>query len=576
MIKLLQAGDILGNRYVVDSLIAKGGMGNVYLVKDTKLNHQLWAVKELTDVASHAQFVEEARILTSLSHPYIPKVTDYFEPGPSGSCYLVMEYINGNTLQQLFEKSGMKFPWSKIKKYILQICDILSYLHGQPQPIVFRDLKPANIMIDEFDNVRLIDFGIARNYEQHKLNDTVQMGTIAFAAPEQFERQQTDPRTDIYSLGTVMYYLLTNGGYFFQSYHKLEEMLAEYPKAILQVMRKLLAPNPDDRFQQMREAADAIRDITTETASLEQRSTQEESDGHAALPINPSASERFATQRMDTVKITPGGISEPRLNTQARSSRVEISYAPYTTQATQSHPALIIYLLDASGSMNVMAGEKKRLDVVMEALHAALKQMVFRSTKGSRISSRYRVAILAYSDEVHDMLGGIKSIDELMNTGMMPTLTTGRFTDTAKAFLQAEQILKQELPQMRNSPAPLICHMTDGVYTGQDPEPIVHRIRNMSVKDGQVLVENIFVSDELLEREITNPMRWQGIQADTMFRDDYGYKLRAMSSIIPESYRQMMQDVNYNLAEGSFLMFPGTHSDLVSLGFQMSAATPIR
>ncbi|WP_230986884.1 vWA domain-containing protein [Cohnella fermenti] len=246
----------------------------------------------------------------------------------------------------------------------------------------------------------------------------------------------------------------------------------------------------------------------------------------------------------------------------------------YTVKASQSHPALILYLLDVSGSMSLTNGHKKRIDIVAESLNVALRQMVFRSTKGSRISARYRVAIIAYSDDVNDLLGGIKSIDALMNTGMLPVLATHRFTDTAKAFLYAESLLRAELPRIQDCPAPLVCHMTDGVYTGEDPEPIVRRIMNMSVKDGNVLVENIFIGD-VLEHEIEQPKRWAGIRENTSFRDEYGCKLRKMSSVIPESYRDMMREANYNLAAGSLLMFPGTHPDLVSLGFQMSAATPI-
>ncbi|QMV40480.1 serine/threonine protein kinase [Cohnella cholangitidis] len=206
---MLRSGDLLGNRYKVESVIAKGGMGSVYLVKDSKLNDKVWAVKEITQVQSHEAFLEEARILADLTHPYIPKITDYFEPDANGYCYLVMEYINGVTLQQRFDDADRALSLDTVLKYMKQICEILLYLHRQPTPIVFRDLKPGNIMIDEYDNIRLIDFGIARGYDQGKATDTVQMGTIAFAAPEQFENKQTDPRTDIYALGSVMHYLLS-------------------------------------------------------------------------------------------------------------------------------------------------------------------------------------------------------------------------------------------------------------------------------------------------------------------------------------------------------------------------------
>lgn len=547
---MLHPGDLLGNRYKVESLIAKGGMGCVYLVKDAKLNNKELAVKEITQ-ANNEMFIEEAQILMNLSHPYIPKITDYFEPDANGKCYLVMEYINGLTLQQVFENAARALSLTTILKYMLQLCEILSYLHNQAKPIIFRDLKPANMMIDEHDNIRLIDFGIARKYDQGKLTDTAQMGTIVFAAPEQFENKQTDPRTDIYAVGGVLYYLLTGGKYFFHNNEVLSKALSHVPRQLVDLIQQMLEPDLDRRVQAISAVFEQLKLI-----QMNIENNIKEANATQTVMIKAEDQTKHATAGLEAFSSTP------------RSSS-------YTTQATQSNPALIIYLLDVSGSMTLMNGEKRRIDVVTDSLYVALRQMVYRSTKGSRISSRYRVAVLAYSDEVHDLLGGIKKIDELMNTGALPALTTYRFTDTAKAFLYAEQLLKAELPSMQNCPAPLICHMTDGVYTGEDPQPIVRRIMDMSVRDGNVLVENIFISDDVMEQEIDQPKRWQGIREDTAFRDAYGYKLKKMSSVIPESYREMMRDANYNLAKDSLLMFPGTHPDLVSLGFQMSAATPI-
>ena len=549
---MLQPGDVIGNRYKIESLIAQGGMGRVYLVQDTKLNNKRWVVKEIEQVNNEV-FLQEARILTGLSHPHIPKITDYFEPDEAGKCYLVMEYVMGHTLQQAFDNLARKMPVSSTLKYMIQLCDILMYLHHQPTPIIFRDIKPSNMMIDEYDHVQLIDFGIARNYRQSQNSDTVQMGTLAFAAPEQFENMQTDRRTDIYSVGAVLFYLLTEGQHYYPHSRDFHDTWSRVPQDLSPIIRKMLEPNPDLRYQ----------DIAQVKAQLIQARAEPAREGSVMRTqvLTPGTDTQRMTQR----------IHQPVVRAASASSQPNV----YTTQATQSHPALVIYLLDVSGSMSLMQGEKRRLDVVMDSLYVALKQMVFRSTKGSRISSRYRVAVLAYSDEVYDLLGGIKSIDILMNTGRLPTPQTFRFTDTAKAFLHAEQLLQAELPDLQDGPAPLICHMTDGVYTGEDPEPIVRRIKNMSVKDGPVLVENIFVSDDVLEHEVDDPRRWQGVMDDTIFRDEYGSKLRAMSSAIPESYRAMMREAHFNLAQGSLLMFPGTHPDLVSLGFQMSAATPI-
>lgn len=553
---MLHEGDMIGNRYRVASQLARGGMGNVYLAKDTKLGDKLLAIKEIQQ-ANHETFLEEARILTSLSHPHIPKITDYFEPDAEGRCYLIMEYVRGVTLQQKFEQSNGDLPLADIMKYMLQLCDILAYLHHRPQPIIFRDLKPSNMMIDEFDNMQLIDFGIARKYDQVKTFDTVQLGTVAFAAPEQFEQKQTDVRTDIYALGAVMFYLLTRGKYIYQCHGAVAEACSHLPGPLAELIAAMTASDPAQRPQ----------DIAHVKARL------------SAIPLLASQPQSWDAPVHQTVMLQP----ESRPATPPVHDRTAYLGggppigvgAAYTAKATQTHPALVIYLLDVSGSMTMPLGGRKRIDVVTEALNVALRQMVFRSTKGSRISSRYRVAIIAYSDEVYDLLGGIRSIDELMNSGKLPVLQTHRFTDTASAFLYAEQLLKAELPNIQDCPAPLICHMTDGVYTGEDPEPIAKRLMNMSVKDGNVLIENIFISDDVLEQEIEMPKRWPGIRENTKFKDAYGYKLQRMSSVIPESYRSMMREANYNLAMGSLLMFPGANPDLVALGFQMSAATPI-
>lgn len=220
----------------------------------------------------------------------------------------------------------------------------------------------------------------------------------------------------------------------------------------------------------------------------------------------------------------------------------------YTIQASQRTPALIIYLIDISASMNMLMEDRRRIDVVYEALSLAIRQMVFRSTKGNRLTPRYRIAILAYSDDVYDLLNGIKGIDEIAAIGSLPDLTPKRFSDSAKAFLQAEKILQSEIPNMQDCPAPLVCHMTDGVSTGDDPEPIARRIMSMSVPDGNVLVENIFISDHLMNQPITEPRRWKGILTDTSLEDEHARKLKMMSSLLPESYREMLLEADYQLS----------------------------
>src|ERR1044072_7925960 len=162
---------------------------------------------------------------------------------------------------------------------------------------------------------------------------------------------------------------------------------------------------------------------------------------------------------------------------------------PYTVLATRETPMLIIYLLDISASMNQPLGGRRRIDVVVDALQAAIDEMVFRSTKGKIISPRYRIAVLAYSERLFTGLEGvIQTVDKVAKV-KLGQLSTGGTTETAKAFAWAEKLLADELPKLGDCPAPLVCHMTDGEYSGTDPEPIVRRIRAMSVPDGNVLVE---------------------------------------------------------------------------------------
>jgi hypothetical protein len=249
--------------------------------------------------------------------------------------------------------------------------------------------------------------------------------------------------------------------------------------------------------------------------------------------------------------------------------------APYTALATSKTPAVIIYLLDVSASMEQMLGDRRRIDVVMGALNAALRQMVFRSTRGIRVLPRYRIAMLAYSNRVYDLLGGIRGIDHVVALGV-PDLSTQHSTNTALAFATVEQLLRAELPNLVGCPAPLVCHLTDGEYMGDDPEPIVRRIMQLRVPDGNVLIENIFISDRLLPGPVTDSRHWRGIMPQTRFENDYANKLRAISSPLPGGYRIMMREMGYQMDDGALMMLPGTSADLVELGFVMSTSTPVR
>jgi serine/threonine-protein kinase len=214
---MLTPGTILQNRYRIVRQVGGGGMGTVYLAEDLRLPGRRCAVKEMSPafLSPHDQswavpaFQREAHLLASLNHPNLAAVTDFFPEG--GNWYLVMEFVEGETLARRLERSpGHRLPLPEALPIIRQLCDVLEYLHTRQPPVIFRDLKPSNIMLTPEGRVKLIDFGIARFFKPGQRQDTVNLGTPGYAAPEQYGGLgQSDPRTDIYSLGVLLHQMVT-------------------------------------------------------------------------------------------------------------------------------------------------------------------------------------------------------------------------------------------------------------------------------------------------------------------------------------------------------------------------------
>jgi len=247
---------------------------------------------------------------------------------------------------------------------------------------------------------------------------------------------------------------------------------------------------------------------------------------------------------------------------------------PYDTSATRITPALIIYLLDMSSSMSETVGGEPKIDVVTRTLQKVLLAMVRRSTRGQTVSPRYRVAILAYNNTVRDLFDGAIPVDKLVDEGIPVMRPSGR-TDTYQALLKAEELLQQEWSNIQHCPAPLICHMTDGEYNdGGDPLPVARRIMQLRVPDGNVLLENIFFSDDALMRPVTDPYNWPGISGENELATDYARFLFRMSSDMPQSYRDLFIDEGYSVSDNAKLLFPGDTPEMVEAGFIMSGMTP--
>jgi serine/threonine protein kinase len=217
MTQPLAIGTILNNQYRIVRLVGGGGMAWVYQVEELPAGSgQLWALKELRpqtqdkdeQATARDLFEQEARLLRELDHVNIPKIAGFFEE--NGRACLVMEFIWGESLEKRLKATNAPLLETDVLKWAIQLCDALDYLHTCRPPIIFRDIKPSNVMVTNTGLVKLIDFGIARTYKVGKKRDTVAMGSENYAAPEQWGKGQTDARSDLYALGATMYHLLAN------------------------------------------------------------------------------------------------------------------------------------------------------------------------------------------------------------------------------------------------------------------------------------------------------------------------------------------------------------------------------
>lgn len=247
----LDDGEVLKDRYQIIRKIGSGGMSVVYLAKEIMNEQRLWAIKvaDMENKISKRLF-SEAKILSELDHPNLPKIADFFSSNDERYFYLVQEYVNGKSLYEIFEQAENFLEEEFIVDIGIQLCDVLHYLHTlKPTPVIYRDLKPANIMITEENDLKLIDFGIARKYVHEQVKDTLQIGTVGFAAPEQFEKRQSDTRTDLFSLGALMYYLLTGGKYVYIAQQPVQSFRGSLTKSLKKCIRLLVKTNPEERIQ---------------------------------------------------------------------------------------------------------------------------------------------------------------------------------------------------------------------------------------------------------------------------------------------------------------------------------------
>ncbi len=264
---LLPPDTLIRERYQIIEKLGQGGMAAVYKVKDLEKRGALRAIKEMSQAAlkdsereqAIANFHAEAELLRTLDHPGLPKFYEQFEQ--DDRYYLVMEFIDGETLETRQEKAGNKaLPEAEVMEWARQLCSVLTYLHERRPPIIFRDLKPGNIMLSKDGKIKLIDFGIARIFRRDKTHDTQVLGTPGYAPPEQYGKGQTDPRSDVYALGVTLHQLLTgydpsSTPFSLPPIHTLNPNVSPHIQVAIEKATKL---KRDERFESIADMATAL------------------------------------------------------------------------------------------------------------------------------------------------------------------------------------------------------------------------------------------------------------------------------------------------------------------------------
>lgn len=253
---------ILQNRYRIESVLGQGGMGTVYLAKDVRLDDRLCVVKELRDDFYRDEdkeralsfFKREMRMLSRLKHGNIVQVQDFFDE--QGKVFLVMEYVDGENLHSIMQRrEGEPFDENQVVSWAIEICDVLSYLHAQDPPVIYRDLKPSNIMINTEGQLKLVDFGIARKIEAEDENTRVV--SAGYSPPEQYWGA-ANIQSDLYSLGSTMCFLLTGVDPEPLKANSPREANPEISEYMDAVVRKCMAQEVALRYSSARELREAL------------------------------------------------------------------------------------------------------------------------------------------------------------------------------------------------------------------------------------------------------------------------------------------------------------------------------
>ncbi len=366
----LPVGTILDRKFKIVKVLGEGGMGTVYKVEQVDRPGYFRAVKELLinpntteDERKSAieRFNKEIDLLFKMKHPRIPSLILNFEEG--GRYYFVMEFVSGRSLEKILEDSHAPLDEALVIRWMMMVCEALTYIHTRTPPIILRDLKPGNIMVTDENDVFLIDFGIARRWDPQKKTNTENLGTISYASPEHLgsitgpgQRRsaqnpgklvQTDARSDIYSLGATMYHLLTNQepepiqtpatGSILAKNPRLHTVLinGKYVSPVEQVIIKAMQQNPAQRFQN----AEAMR-VALQHCLLNQAQAAPTTIGQpltqGAIAVPPQM--RASTAARPAAAAPPPAIRARPVQPPAQRASVAPPVVTYGSTATNNDP----------------------------------------------------------------------------------------------------------------------------------------------------------------------------------------------------------------------------------------------
>jgi len=312
----LPVGAVVGNRYIVEELLGKGGFGAVYLVRDQRVRGNLFALKEVIDAdkKERVRFAFEGEVLKRLDHPALPRVYRVFDDEKRSRAYMLMDYIAGPNLETLRQQQPEhRFSLTRALSMMAPIFEAVTFLHEQTPPIIHRDVKPANIIVPTADDSTvLVDFGIAKEYDPDSTTTAIRRCSPGYGAPEQYS-MGTNTRTDIYGLGATLYALLTGdipedafyrmtqmGNSSVDPLEPVKHIVPSIPLAVSQAIERAMAINSNERFATVREFWQALNAYQS----------QRETPIPASAPISPYATTTPNTPRLPVYE----PINRPQVN----------------------------------------------------------------------------------------------------------------------------------------------------------------------------------------------------------------------------------------------------------------------